>query len=182
MRTLMITVLTATWMLAARAQDTNALKTEIENFEAQTNTILVRAYGPAGTVSVSSETVEVFCKESSDVTHGVKMYGAALEVVESQPREAAVVDEDELASLVNALDYLAKVNNDVTKLPAFNANYTTKCGLRFAAHSARKQGGMDYYFQMNDGPRIPLTNVQVSQIADLLEQAQKTINGLKQQK
>ena len=139
-----------------RAQITNSFATELENFEAQTNTIILKAYGPVGTASVSSQTLSIFCKETTDISHGGKMFGVALELEDSRPRQISIVDEDEMMLLVNALDYLSKMGNDVTTLPSFDAEYATKCGLRFGAHSARKQGGLVYYFQINGGPRMPL--------------------------
>lgn len=182
MRKLIATVLFATLTVATWAQEvsTNALNTEIENFEAQTNTILVKAYGPVGSVSVSSGTFTIDCKETSDISHGRKKYGAVVELSGQSPfRQVAILDEDELDSLADGLDYLTKLSYDVSTLPAFTAEYATKSGLRFAAHSSRKQSGIQYYLQVGDGSRIPLNSSQLGQLSNLINQTHAAINALK---
>ena len=90
----------------------------------------------------------IYCKETTDISHGGKQYGVALELQESRPRQIAILDEDELAPLADALDYLSKVNSNVTALPAFNADYTTKCGLRFAAHTPASKAASSIIFRL----------------------------------
>ena len=55
--------------LAARAQDTNALKTEIGIFESQTGVVIVKGFGQIGSVSTSAAIISVRCKESSQRRH-----------------------------------------------------------------------------------------------------------------
>jgi hypothetical protein len=182
MRKLIAVIIFTICAFAVQAQDatTNALKTEIENLEAQTNTIIVKAFGAVGSVSISSGTLAIRCKETSDVTHGRKLYGLILEAtVDSRFSQSAIVDEDELDSLADGLDYLAKISYDVTTLPAFTAEYATKSGLRFIAHSNRKQSGIQFYLQIGDGPRIPLDSTQLAQFNNLLGQFRNTLNALK---
>jgi hypothetical protein len=185
MRTVIISVvfMVAALELTARAQDTNALKTEIGSFEAQTNTILVKGFDELGHVYANAATVTVLCKETADITHGRKEYGAALEVAEGpDPGQFAIVDEDELDSLLTGLDYLAQIRHDVTALPAFEAEDTTKYGLRLVGYCPRKDGGIRYYLQICDGRKIDLTGDQVKQLADLIDKTRDSIKKLRESK
>lgn len=144
---------------ASRAQDaatTNALNTEIENFEAQTGTVIVKGFAQTGSMTTDAGTVSVRCKESIDVGHNRKLYGMAVGLEKDQRREFLFVDYDEMDSLINGMDYLSKIGYNVTTLPGFDATFTTKSGLRLAAHSERRQGGIQLYLKFGDTPKFPL--------------------------
>jgi len=182
MRTLFCFIVLVLATLTLRAQETNALKTDIENFEAQTNALMVKGYGPVGTVTIGSGTVTVRAKETVDIGHGQKLYGIVFELGGEGQRFVSVLDEDELEPLTNALDYLSKITYDVTPLASFTADYKTKNGMRFVAHSARRQGGIQYFLQFEDASRMAVTTDQLSQLANLVNQAREIINGLKRPK
>ena len=161
-------------LTAARAQDTNLLKTELGVFEARTGTVIVKGVGQIGSMSVGAATLAVRCKVSADATAGHKVYGLAVEIAGSdQSRERTFVDYDEIDSLLDGINYLDKITYDVTPLPSFEAYYTTRTGLRLVAYSARRQGGIQMFLQYCDQPRIPLTSDQVTQFRNLIEQAKK---------
>jgi len=162
---------------AARAQDTNALKTEIGLFEAQTGVVSVRGFGQIGSVSTSAAVISVRCKESTSVATGRKDYGIAVEIETNQRRGLALVDSDELASLINGMDYLGKISHGVTALSGFEATYTTKSGLRFVAFSNKRQGGILTSLQYDDSPRISLTSDQWNQLVNLIGQAKTTLDS-----
>ncbi len=167
-------------VLAGRAQDTtNAPKTELEFFEAQPDTVIVKGAGQPSSVTTGAGTISVRCKESVDVATGRKQYGIVVELTDnSQFKDRAIVDYDELDSLLNGIDYLSKISYDVTPLPAFEAVYATKSGLRLEAHSSRRLGGIQTFLQYADSPRIPLASDQVAQIRDLISQARTALTAL----
>jgi len=166
---------------ASRAQDstTNVLKTEIENFEAQTGTVIVKGFGETGSLTTGAGVISVRCKESIDVGHGIKQYGVAIELEASPRREFFIVDYDELDSLISGIDYLAKINYSVTALPAYDASFTTRSGLRIVAYSAVRQGGIHTYLQFGDTPRISLASDQFAQFQNLVAQAKSSLDALK---
>jgi hypothetical protein len=98
---------------AARAQDTNALKTEIGIFESQTGVVIVKGFGQVGSVSTSGAIVSVRCKESTSAATSQKDYGIAVVIELNDGRESAIVDYDELDSLINGMDYLGQ--NDLRR-------------------------------------------------------------------
>jgi hypothetical protein len=166
---------------AGHAQDiTNAPKTEIEFFEAQTGTVIVKGFGDVGSVNVSAGVISVRCKESTDATTGRKQYGITITFVgNDRSSNRLVVDYDEINSLLNAIDYLNKITYDVTTLPAFEAVYSTKSGLRIVAYSSRRQGGIQTFLQLGDDPRVLLNSDQMTQLEGLIGQAKTTLDSLR---
>lgn len=165
---------------AARAQDTNnAPKTEIENFELQTGTVIVKGLGEVGSVTTSAGVISVRCKESIDENSGLKEYGIGVALASNQLRGFLVVDYDELDSLIRGLDFLGKITYNVTAMPSFDATFTTKSGLLIAAHSEQRQGAIQDFLQFADTPRIPLTSVQFSQFQNLISQAKASLDSLR---
>lgn len=167
----------------APAQDTNALKTTLGVFEAQTGIILIRGSGFIGSFAAGPAEISVMIKETTDVDTGGKAYGLALEITGNQMlREKILIDDDEVAALLNGLNYLAKVNADVTSLPAFDASYTTRAGLRIIADSIRREGGVQFFVKYDVQPRLPLSAVQMTQFTDLIVLARKNLDALKSAK
>ena len=65
------------------AQDAPAVilpATELENFELQTNTIIVRGFSLVGTVTLENNTLSVHSQEANDVSHSQKAYGIVVEL------------------------------------------------------------------------------------------------------
>ena len=176
--------LAAAWsVLAVDAQDTNALKTRIENFEARTNTVVVKGFSQVGSVSIGGGTILIMAKESADIASGSRAFGIAVELTGQNPvRQMALLDEDELAPLAYGLDYLSKITSDASALPAFTAEFKTRSGLFFAAHSSRRQGSIQYFIQFDDSPRIAINTGEIVQLKDLANQALNVINDLKRPK
>lgn len=166
--------------LASPAQDTNALKTGIGVFEARTGAVIIKGFGQIGSLSVGPDVLSVRCKESTDVSTGRKAYGLAIEIAGNPlPRERIFVDYDEIDSLLNGINYLSKITYDVTPLPSFEASYTTKSGLRVVATSVRRQGGIQFFLQYGDEPRILLTSDQMTQLYGLIGQAKDNLTSIK---
>jgi hypothetical protein len=170
--------------LPLQAQTNELPPTYLENFELQTNTILVRGFSSIGSVALENSTVSVYAREANDMTHTQKAYGIVVTISRAaesgEPsRSLLVIDYDELDPLVSAIDYLSKVTWGVTKLNGFEASYKTKSGLRFVAHSDRRQSSIETFIQWGDNPRIPASTDQLLQIRSLITQAKTTLDGLK---
>ncbi len=169
---------------ATQAQDTNVLKTGLENFEAQTGVVIVRGAGLVGEVHAGSGVVSVITKESQNFRSGQKQYGIAIGVtkVPNALEDSTVVDYDELDNLINGIEFVSKANHSVTSLPSFDAGFTTRGGLRvFAYTSIREQGGVQAAVQ---GPhmanaRLLLTPAQLAQFTDLVKQAKAQLDKLR---
>jgi hypothetical protein len=167
----------------ATAQTAVLPPTYLENFELQTNTILVRGFSLAGSVVLGNDTLIVHADEVNDITHSQKAYGIVmnlrLSTSDGESHLEWVVDYDELDSLINALDYMSKVTWGVTQLNGFEATYKTKSGFRLIAHSDHKDQTVATSIQSCDSPRIPASSDQLVQIRSLISQAKATLDALK---
>ena len=178
-------VLTATVSLlagAARAQDTNIPLTGLEIFEARTGTVIVKGAGQTGSMTVDAVGITVQFKESLNVSTGQKAYGMAIEMTENNRRlRKAVIDYDELDAFLGGLDYLGKIDYNVTTLPTFVASYTTKSGLRIGAFTSQRRGAIQFYLQADstDNTRILITPAQFVQFKTLIEQTRKSLDLLR---
>ena len=167
--------------LAARAQITNLPPTELETFEAQTGTVIVKGAGQVGAVTVDALTINVISRESLNISTGRRQYGMAVEVVANDQRAwKRMVDYDEMNSLLNGLNYLARIDYKVTELPTFVAGYVTRSGLRVGAFTSQRRGVLQYFLQdySTNSPRILITPAQLSQFQDLVDATRKNLDSL----
>lgn len=165
---------------AAAAQlitSTNAPATEIENFEMQTNVIIVKGYGEIGTVTTTEGIISVLGKESDNVTTGGKQYGIAIAFSANQAHTASIVDYDELDPLMHGLDFLAKISYNVTTMPSFDAGLTTKSGFRISAHSERRRGAIQLYLQFGEVVKVPVSADQFAQFQNLIGEAKTSLDA-----
>jgi len=175
-----LTAICCSLAFAAHAQDaTNAPKTEIENFESQPDTVIVKGLGNTGSLTTSAGVISVRCRESIDETSGRREYGVGVALASNQLHGFLVVDYDELDPLVRGLDFLGKITYDATTMPSFDAAFTTKSGLRISAHSEQRQGTIQTFLQFADTPRIPLTSTQFAQFQNLITQAKSSLDASK---
>ena len=169
------------------AQDTPMVilpATELENFELQTNTIIVKGFSLVGTVALENTTLSVHAQEANDVSHSQKAYGIMVELsgasqANAPARISLVVDYDELDSLNDAIDYVSKVTWGVTELNTFEAGYTTKSGFRVIAHSDRRQSAVNTFIQFGGLSRIQVSLDQLNQLHSLITQAKAALDALK---
>jgi hypothetical protein len=177
---LILAALCGSLALPAGAQvTTNAPATEIENFELQTDVVIVKGFGDIGSVSTDAGVIAVRCKESDNVSTGRKLYGIAVSFESNEAHGFLVIDDDELDPLIHGLDFLGKISYDVTKMPGFDASLTTRSGVRVGAHTERRQSGIELFLQFGDSPKIPLTADQFSQFENLINEAKTSLDAAK---
>lgn len=155
---------------------TNTPPTEIQNFELQNDAVIVKGFNDIGSVTTETGAISVQCKESDNITAATKQYAIAVTFEANQSRTRLLVDYDELDPLNRALDFLGKITYEVTMMPAFDATFTTRSGLRIAAHSERRQGTIQLYLQFGDVVRIPLTPNQFAQFQNLISQSKTSLD------
>ncbi len=167
---------------AVQAQVTNVPPTELEAFEAQTGKVIVKGAGQIGSMAVDQLNIVVISKESLDASTGSKQDGMAVEVVANDRQVwKKVVDYDEMDSLLNGLDYLAKLDYKVTSLPTFVASYVTKSGFRVGAFTSQRRGVIQYFLQdySTNSARILITPAQLSQFQSLVDQTRSNLDSLR---
>jgi hypothetical protein len=166
---------------AARAQDTNAPRTELDAFEAGIGVVIVRSSADIGAVTTATGTVSVKCKESVEASSGRKQYGLAVTVTgKDRQSDTTIIDYDELVSLLNGLDFLSKANWSLTTLPSFDAVYTTRDGLQAAAYTSQKRPGTigtSLKSSRTTRVRISLAPEEFALFRGLIQQAKSKIDA-----
>lgn len=127
---------------ASRATQTSAPaptdnKTQLEAFEAQTGTVIVKGYTRINTVQ-SIGRVSVDCMEITNANTGRKQTGIMFEVVELgrlDRSSRSYVDYDEIEPLLNGIDYLSKLTVSCTQLSNFEAVYVTQGTLKIVVYN-----------------------------------------------
>lgn len=163
------------------ADDTNAPKTKLEAFEAQTGVTIVKGNVLIGSVNAQNGVVSIRCKESKDAGTDRKEFGLAIEVKEGEGQaDTTVIDYDELESFLNAIDYISKVDYRVTTLPFFDVIYTTKGGLRIAAYSStRSPGTIQAVLHSNHitNTRVLMSPQQVARFQSLIQESKTKLDS-----
>jgi hypothetical protein len=174
---------------SARAQETNAClplpATKLEGFETNTDTVIVKATAPMGTVPAHGGEVSVRCREITDAGTGHRESGIIIDIAYGAQLDAmTLIDYDELDSLLDGMDYLGKLDWSVTSLPDFSATYTTKGGFRADAHGSRRTGNIDFAVRSTRiiAPRFALSRDQLGQLRSLIEQAKAKLDSLRKGK
>ncbi len=166
-----------------QAADAQGTPTKMQGFDARICTVIIKGVTQIGTISTQGGTVSVTSKESKDVTTGQKQYGIAIELKEgNRPEDTTILDDDELDSLLNGIDYLIKINRGVTDMPGFSAGYTTRGGFRVAAYSSNsRSGGIQAVLQGSHAnrTRILLAPDQLANFRSLVQQAKNNLDTLR---
>jgi hypothetical protein len=178
----LLTALSCGISLAASGQITNAPTTQLQAFEERAGTVIVMGAGQAGSIALGDLTLSVNYKESFDITGGPRQYGVAIEFAQNNQRvDKMLLDYDELAPLLNSLDYLGKIDYTATTLPAFVAAYISKSGFRVGAYTSQRRGAIQYFVQdySRPGERISLTGSQLTQLQSLIQEAKSNLDSMR---
>jgi hypothetical protein len=161
---------------------TNVSPTQIEALEEQTNVIIIKGIGPGGSLTVGSGILTVQLKESFIPDNGARLQGLVLDYEQGEFHRRAVVDYDEIAPLLKAMDYIAAVSHDVSGLPDFEAAFKTKAGFQVIGIGNRRQTGVQMFLNFEWRERIPVSSVQMAELRNLIAQSQTALDALNVQK
>jgi hypothetical protein len=171
------------------AQETNVClllpATKLEAFETNTDTVIIKATAPIGTVPAHGGAVSVRCREITDAGTGNRESGIIIDLAFGGPVEdVMLIDYDELGSLLDGLEYLGKVDWSVTSLPGFDAVYTTKGGFRAAAFGSRRTGNIEFGVRSTRVSRslLLLSRDQLGQLRSLVEQGKAKLDSMRKEK
>ena len=186
MKIIAAVLLSATLASAVHAQflteATNVTPTKIETLEAQTNAIIVRGIGTAGSLTAGTGLLTVQLKESLNADTNVKLLGLLLDYAQGNFHRRMVLDYDELALLLKAMDYIQTVNHDVTQLPNFEVVFRTKSGFQVIGIGNQRQTAVQIFMKLGDDERISVNSTQLSQLRTLIAQCQVALDALREAK
>ena len=172
----------------APAQSTNLYlvapppATRLESFETNTSVVILKGSTELGGISVDAGDVGVRCREITDTSTGRKEQGLSLEIApHGQPRSVLQIDYDELASLVQAIDYMTRLDVTVTPLNSFDAAYTTKGGFRIAALGTRRTGTVQFGVRdaRTGATPVVFSRDDMSRLSGLINQGKATLDSVR---
>jgi hypothetical protein len=168
------------------SSDTNAYvilpQTKLEAFDTNVGTVVIKGSAKVGSVSGNDETIGVRSREMTDATTGRKEQGIAIEIARpGQVSDVALIDYDELDPLLNAIDYLGKLDWSVTSLNVFEAVYTTKGGFRIGAFGPKRTGVIQFAVRSTRTGQQPvvLSRDDVGRLRALIDQAKRQLESLR---
>ena len=174
---------------AGFAQDTNAYYvaplTRLEALETNTGTIILRATALVGNVAANAGSLTVKCRDFTDTATGRRESGISIDIALGNQREDRLfVDYDEMDSLLNAIDYLNRVDWSVTSFPTFDAYYMTRSGFQLTAFGGRRTGSIEYNARSarSTWPPLALSRDQLAQLRSLVTQAKTQLDAVRKEK
>lgn len=103
--------------------------TKIEAFSARTGIVLIRGYSEMGAINGMGK-VSVDAREFRDASNPKNQeLGITIEVKETgrlERENRSFIDYDEISSLVKGIEYIGKIDKNVTAMNSFEAMYKTK--------------------------------------------------------
>jgi hypothetical protein len=164
---------------SATAQSTNIIRADIEQFEAQTNLLIVKGLGTGGSVDFGTAVMAVRLKDSFNPDTGRRLQGIVINFADGDRHERATIDYDELDPLLRAMDYIRAASYDVSSLPSFEAVYQTKDGFRVIGLGSHRQSSVQHFVQFDDCARIPLNSEQIARLRGVISQARNALDELR---
>jgi hypothetical protein len=158
-------------------------RTKLEAFEAQTGAVIIRGFSEIGKLNgINGGSVTVEAREFINATTGRKESGLAITIRESRQsggENTALIDYEEMPSLIKGLDYIAGINRSVTKLDDFHAVYQTKGDFVMSTSSSAK----GILVSLSSGEFEPTSAVfklaDLAQIKDLMVNARTKLDSIR---
>ncbi|WP_162995580.1 hypothetical protein OX462_21430 [Janthinobacterium sp. SUN098] len=157
--------------------------TKLEAFSARTGIVIVKGFSTIGVVNGMGR-VSIDVREFRDASNPKSVqYGVSFEVKESgrlERQSTSFIDEEEIDSLIRGLDYISKIERNVTTLGNFEAQYRTKGDLSMTVFSGTNG---EVSFAVSSG-RIGKTSAflklaDAEKIRSLLNEAKAAISKAK---
>jgi len=117
--------------------------TKLEAFSAKTGAVIIRGFTTVGAVN-GMGSVSIDAREFRDAGNPkLKVTGLSIEVKESgrlERESISFVDYDEIDSLLQGIDYISKIDQNITPMKNFEAEYKTKGDFSVTTFSSSRGG------------------------------------------
>jgi hypothetical protein len=113
--------------------------TKLQRFSAKTGAVIIKGFQETGTLRGQLQTTIIAeAREITDASDGSRTDGITLEVKSAgayDKSSVSYIDFDEIESLIQGIDYIAKIDTTATRLASVQADYTTRGDLRVSSFS-----------------------------------------------
>jgi hypothetical protein len=151
----------------------------------ETGVVIVKGYTRVGSMTGSRGAANFTALEVTDAGSGRTERGVGVEISDPTPNrpdfeERAYIDYDELAPLLKGIDQIMRLDDKVTKLTRFEAQYQTRGGLVLVTFNT--PGGYAAAISTYGGrrPRFVLRPTGLAEFRNLLESAKEVLDNARQ--
>ena len=163
----------------AMAEESKEPSTEIERFQAATGDVIIKGYEDAGSKLRGKyrRLLTVETHELIKVSAGEKSFGIVVEVKETSgnyPKTGrSFVDENELDSLIEGINYISNISETATSLSSLEATFSTNGGLEVSAFTS--SGKLQYAISAG---KYTSVNIYLNAVEDLASFKDSVINNV----
>ena len=157
-------------------------QTRLESLMTEVGTVIVKGYTRVGSMNGSRGVAYFTAWEVTDARTGRREQGVGVEITDttatSRPDfdERAYIDYDELEPLLQGIDYMMKLNDKVTKLARYEAQYRTRGGLVLVSFNTPSGYVTAISTYGGRRPRFVLRPTGLAEFRNLLESAKDALD------
>lgn len=160
-------------------------ETRLESLMSETGVVIVKGYTRVGSMSGSRGAAYFTAWEVTDAGSGRTERGVGVEISDSTPNrpdfeERAYIDYDELAPLLKGIDQIMKLDDKVTRLARFEAQYQTRGGLVLVTFNTPSGYATAISTYGGRRPRFVLRPTGLAEFRNLLESAKEVLDNARQ--
>jgi uncharacterized protein (DUF2126 family) len=182
-------LMTAVAGAAQEARPTPApeeFQTKLETLMSETGAVLVKGYTRVGSMNGSRGAAYVTAWEVINAKTGQREQGVTVEMGEgagtrADVEERAYIDYAELGPLLKGIDYILKLDEKVTKLSRYEAQYQTRGGLVLVNFNTPNGYLSAISTWGGRRPRFVLRQTGLAEFKNLLESAKEVLDAPRSQ-
>lgn len=177
-------LLTAVACAAQEAQPSptpEEFQTKLESLTSEIGAVIVKGYTRVGAMSGSRGAASLTAWEVINARTGRREQGVTVEIGDAaanrpEVEERAYIDYDELDPLLKGIDYLLKLDDKVTKLSRYEAQYQTRGGLVLVTFNTPNGYLSAISTWGGRRPRFVLRQTGLAEFKNLLESAKEILD------
>ncbi len=159
-------------------------QTRLETMMTEVGSVIVKGFTRVGSMTGSRGVAYFTAWEVTDARTGRREQGVGVEISDTVTpnrrdnfEERAYIDYDELDPLIRGIDYMMKLDDKVTKLARYEAQYQTRGGLVLVSFNT--PGGYVTAISTYGGrrPRFVLRPTGLAEFRNLLESAKDALDA-----
>jgi hypothetical protein len=151
----------------------------------ETGVVIVKGFTRVGSMTGSRGSAYITAWEATDARTGRRQLGVGVDIgdatASNRPdiEERAYIDYDELAPLLQGIDYIMKLNDKVTKLARYEAQYQTRGGLVLVTFNTPDGPRTAISTWGGRRPRFVLRPTGLAEFRNLLESAKDALDAVR---
>ena len=158
-------------------------QTRLETLMTEVGSVIIKGFTRVGSMTGSRGVAYFTAWEVTDARTGRREQGVGVEISDTSPNrrdlfdERAYIDYDELDPLIRGIDYMMKLDDKVTKLARYEAQYQTRGGLVLVSFNTPSGYVTAISTYGGRRPRFVLRPTGLAEFRTLLESAKDALDA-----